>query len=158
MALIKKLQAGNKIDRNALDEELNKQLGSFQLRSKDERKVRDALTKFRDYFATPEEGKEFKTDDVAQTYTVTGPNNTQFKGSADEIHSNWLTGNLKIAGDDDAMSVAAAIYSKALKNLNSSSSSTVPTTSNLPKISIQNLKDYTFSKDAYVTPENFENE
>jgi hypothetical protein len=56
------------------------------------------------------------------------------------------------------MSVAAAIYSKALKNMKGPSSPTTPIVSSLPKISIQNLRDYTFSKDAYVTPDNFETE
>ena len=49
MALVKKLQKGATID-NSFDEELDRQVGNFRLKSKDERKVREALVQFRDYF------------------------------------------------------------------------------------------------------------
>ena len=52
MSLVKKLQSGGTVDPNALNIELDNQISQFQLRSKDERRVRDALGKFRDYMAT----------------------------------------------------------------------------------------------------------
>lgn len=82
MALVKKLDAGGSMD--LLDEALNSELGTYNLKSKDERRVRDALVKFRDYMATPE-GKSFSVDPVANTYTVTGEGSQKFTGSPDEV-------------------------------------------------------------------------
>jgi hypothetical protein len=85
MALVKKLQPGGSLD--LLNDELSKELGSYNLRSKDERKVRDALVQYRDYFASPE-GKSLSIDPVANQYTVTGIGSEKFAGSTDEIRSN----------------------------------------------------------------------
>jgi hypothetical protein len=85
MALVKKLQTGGSVD--LLNDELNKELGSYNLRSKDERKVRDALVQFRDYMANPA-GKSLTTDPLANTYTVTGQGSEKFAGSPDQIRSN----------------------------------------------------------------------
>jgi hypothetical protein len=85
MALVKKLQPGGSL--SSLDDELNKELGTYNLKSKDERKVRDALVQFRDYFATPE-GKSFTADSLAKKYTITGQGSEKFIGSPDEIRSN----------------------------------------------------------------------
>jgi len=154
MALaIKKLLPGGTVDNTALNAELDKELGSFQLKSKDERKVREALGQFRDYFSLPD-GKSFSVDPVTQKYTITGANNEAFEGSPDEIHRGWLSGNLKIKDDKDAMSVAAAIYNKALTNIKG----TVPSgtiSQELPKVSIRNIRDFAYSTDAYGSDENF---
>ena len=42
MSLVKKLQSGGTVDPNALNIELDNQISQFQLRSKDERRGRDA--------------------------------------------------------------------------------------------------------------------
>ena len=85
MALVKKLQSGG--SPTSLNDELIKELGSYNLKSKDERKVREALAQMRDYLATPE-GKSFTADPLTQKYTVTGPQSEKFTGSPDEIRSN----------------------------------------------------------------------
>jgi len=136
MALVKKLQPGGNIDQTALNEALNTELGSYNLKSKDERKVRDALTRLRDFSATS--GNSFTADQVAQKFIITGPGSNQFQGSPDDVKSNWFTGKLKINDDQDAMSVAAAIYAGAHKNIQGSSS----TTSTTPTKTSINIGDY----------------
>lgn len=159
MALIKKLAAGNTIDRNTLNAELDKQISAFRMKSKDERRVRDALSKFRDSFDGSDPSKAFAVDDLTKTYTVTGVDSGQFQGSADEIKSHWFTGKLKLADDQDVNSVAAAIYNQALKTLSQPAQTTKSTEaasqSNPIDLSIKNLKDYILSNDAYVTDDNF---
>lgn len=155
MALVKKLQPGGSL--GSLDEELNKELGQYNLKSKDERKVRDALVKFRDYFATPE-GKSFTADPLANKYTISGQGSEKFSGSPDEIRSNWVTGKLKIDNDEDAMSVAAAIYGSASKNIQGTASAGTPTGNASPstktKVGIGNFNNYVID-DVYGTTNNF---
>lgn len=85
MALVKKLDTGGSFDN--LNDELGKELGSLNLKSKDERKIRDALIQYRDYFASPE-GKSLTVDSLANKYTVTGVGSEKFTGSPDEIRAN----------------------------------------------------------------------
>jgi hypothetical protein len=85
MALVKKLDTGGSLD--ILNDELGRELGSYNLKSKDERKVRDALLQYRDYFASPE-GKSLTVDSLANKYTVTGVGSEKFAGSPDDIKSN----------------------------------------------------------------------
>ena len=123
MALVKILQNGGKpIDQNILNTELDKTIGTFGLKRRDERKVRDALTKLRDYFANDPDGKSISIDPVAKKYTISGPDSNKFEGSADDIKRGWLSGNLRIVDDDDAMSVAASIYGEAINNLKNTNS------------------------------------
>ena len=86
MALVKKLDSGGSIDYNLLDEELNSQIGSFNLKSKDERKVRNALAQFRNYMTNPQ-GKSFSVDQLTKQYSITGEGSEKFQGSPDEIKS-----------------------------------------------------------------------
>jgi hypothetical protein len=148
MALVKKLQPGGTV--GSLDDELNKELSQYNLKSKDERKVRDALVQFRDYFATPE-GKSFAADELAKKYTVTGQGSEKFAGSPDEVRANWFTGKLKIENDEDARSVAAAIYGSATKNLGTTTSTTPETKT---EIKIGDLGDYVYNQ-VYGTEANF---
>ena len=85
MALVKKLQKGATID-NSFDEELDRQVGNFRLKSKDERKVRDALVKLRGYLGEKDAtGRSFSVDSTAQTYTISGEGSEKFAGSPDDI-------------------------------------------------------------------------
>ena len=86
MSLVKKLQSGGTVDPNALNIELDNQISQFQLRSKDERRVRDALGKFRDCMATGD--KSLTVDPVTKQYTLTGQGSEAFQGSPDEIERN----------------------------------------------------------------------
>ena len=86
MALMKKLQPGGTVDQNILNDAINQELSHYSLKSKDERKVRDALVQLRDYMATPE-GKSFSVDPVAKTFTVSGEGAEKFQGSPDKIKS-----------------------------------------------------------------------
>lgn len=118
MALVKKLQSGGAVDKS-FDEELDRQVGNFKLKSKDERKVRDALVKMRGYLGEKDAtGRSFSVDPVSQTYTISGEGSEKFAGSPDDISKRWLSGRLKIKDDQDAMSVAAAIYNEALREKN----------------------------------------
>lgn len=87
MSLVKKLQTGGAIDPNTLNTELDNQISQFQLKSKDERKVRDALGKFRDYMATGAD-KSLTVDPVTQQYKISGQGSEAFQGSPDEIERN----------------------------------------------------------------------
>lgn len=86
MSLVKKLQPGGTVDNNALDSALNNELATFNLKSKDERKVRDALVQLRDFAAS--KGNTFSADELAKKYTVSGEGSEKFQGSPDEIRSN----------------------------------------------------------------------
>ena len=157
MALVKKLQIGGQADNNTLNNELDTQLQSFNLKSKDERKVRDALVKFRDYFKDSN-GKSFEVDPLSQKYTVSGAGSEPFSGSPDEIHRGWLTGNLKIQNEQDAMSVAAAIYNKALTNVKGKTTNVNnPTIGTREAINIGDLGEFVIS-DIYGTKDNFKSQ
>ena len=68
------------------DEELNRQVGNFKLKSKDERKVRDALVKLRGYLGEKDATeRSFSVDPVSQTYTISGEGSEKFAGSPDDI-------------------------------------------------------------------------
>ncbi|MGV8961997.1 MAG: hypothetical protein ACOH2V_01270 [Candidatus Saccharimonadaceae bacterium] len=87
MSLVKKFKApSGPIDNTVLNDALNTKLSTFNLKSKDERKVRDALVKIRDHVAI--QGNAFSTDQLAKKYTVTGPDSQKFEGSSDEVISN----------------------------------------------------------------------
>ena len=144
---MKKLAPGGTIDQNALNDNINSELSKYNLTSKDERRVRDALVQLRDYMSAPE-GKSFSVDPVAGKYTISGVGSEKFQGSPDEIKNNWLTGKLKIKDDQDAMSVAAAIYGNASKSPTLQSKSTEKSALNM-----QNLGDYLSSK--YGNQDNF---
>lgn len=111
---MKKLAPGGTIDQTSINDNINSELAKYNLTSKDERKVRDSLVQLRDYMSNPD-GKTFSVDPVANKYTISGVGSEKFQGSPDEIKSNWLTGKLKIKDDQDAMSIAAAIYGNASK-------------------------------------------
>lgn len=151
MALVKKLDAGGSMD--LLDEALNSELGTYNLKSKDERRVRDALVKFRDYMATPE-GKSFSVDPVANTYTVTGEGSQKFTGSPDEVKTGWLSGKFKIMDDEDANSVAAAIYHSAKKKIQSQPSATTFSIKSKTQVGLGNISDFALN-DVYGTEDNF---
>ncbi len=157
MALVKKLQVGGQVDENTLNNELNTQLESFNLKGKDERKVRDALVKFRDYFKDSK-GKSFSVDPLSQKYTVSGPGSESFTGSPDEIHRGWFTGNLKIQNEQDAMSIAAAIYNKALSGVSGKTGGVSGVgsgaTGTREAINIGDLGEFVIS-DIYGTKDNF---
>lgn len=155
MSLVKKLQSGGTVDPNALNIELDNQISQFQLRSKDERRVRDALGKFRDYMSTGD--KSLTVDPVTKQYTLTGQGSEAFQGSPDEIERNWFSGNLKIKDDQDAMSVAAAIYNKALNNVGKAKTTTagVATPTEKEKATLGNISDY-ITNSIYGTADNFE--
>lgn len=87
MALVRKLAPGGPVNNDALNNELNTQLASFNLGKKDEQNVRTHLVQLRDYFANPQ-GKSFSADPLSQKYTISGPGSETFTGSPDEIHRN----------------------------------------------------------------------
>ena len=87
MALMKKLQPGGTIDAATFDKQLDEELRKFNLKSKDERKVRDALVSLRDHMSTTKK-KKFSMDRVAQRYTISGEGAEKFTGSPDEVRSN----------------------------------------------------------------------
>lgn len=151
MSLVRKLQPGGSVDNTALNEALANELANFNLKSKDERKVRDALVKLRDYVGT--DGNKFSIDALANKYTISGQGSEKFEGSHDEIKSNWLTGKLKINDDQDAMSVAAAIFGSAYKNVQGSS----PVSNTKEKLGIGDLNNYIVDN-VYGTPEAFSND
>lgn len=151
MSLVKKLQTGGTIDKEALDNAIVAELGKYNLRSKDERVVRDSLVKLRDYLTNPD-GKSFSADPVSNSYTVSGIGSEQFKGSSDDIKSGWLSGKLKIANIEDANSVAAAIYNTALKSIQPTKG--ITPTSTKEKITFGDLQDYAINK-YYGTKDNF---
>jgi len=86
MSLVKKLNPGGTIDKDALDNAIVSELSKYNLRSKDEKLVRESLVKLRDYMADPN-GKSFSVDPVSNTYTISGAGSGQFKGSSDDIKS-----------------------------------------------------------------------
>ena len=86
MSLVKKLQTGGSIDNTALNTALGNELSTYNLRSKDERKVRDALVKLRDYVGT--DPNKFSIDTLANKYKVTGAGSEPFEGTHDEIKQN----------------------------------------------------------------------
>ena len=146
MALMKKLQPGGTVDQNILNDAINQELSHYSLKSKDERKVRDALVQLRDYMATPE-GKSFSVDPVAKTFTVSGEGAEKFQGSPDKIKSGWLTGKLKIKDNQDAMSIAASIYNNALSSSKKSSPvSTTQPSAEKGTLGIEELSDYTWKR------------
>lgn len=87
MALMKKLQPGGTVDSNTLADQINSEISKFNFKSKDERRVREALSSILDYRSNPE-GKTFSVDRVTQKYTVTGEGAEKFTGSSDEVRSN----------------------------------------------------------------------
>lgn len=149
MAQVKKLNLGGSIDPTLLNDELNKELSQLKLRSKDERKLRDALIQMRDYLA-PSGGGTFTHDPVSNKYTITGQGSEIFAGSPDDITSNILTGNLQIKDDGDAYSVAAYLYNKAYSKLKNTKSSTTSVNAVPPKekikVGIDNFSDYARTK------------
>lgn len=153
MALVRKLAPGGPVNNDALNNELNTQLASFNLGKKDEQNVRTHLVQLRDYFANPQ-GKSFSADPLSQKYTISGPGSETFTGSPDEIHRNWLTGKLNIKNDQDAMSVAAAIYNKALQNTKGSNEQQ-NTSIDTDPISIGDLSTYIQDK-VYGTNGNYQ--
>ena len=155
MSLVKKLQTGGAVDPNSLNTELDNQISQFQLKSKDERKVRDALGKFRDYMATGAD-KSLTVDPVTQQYKISGQGSEAFQGSPDEIERNWFSGNLKIKDDQDAMSVAAAIYNRALGSVKNKAGATetVATSTEKDKATLGNINDY-ITNSIYGTADNF---
>ena len=82
MSLVKKLQTGGQISPDLLNQELENQLSQLQLKTKDERAVRNAVAQIRDYMAVPD-GKSFTVDPVTQTYKITGPGSEALAGSSD---------------------------------------------------------------------------
>jgi len=88
MSQVKKLAPGEIVSKEALEEQLLKELPKYKLKSKDEIKVRNLLAKIRDTFSNPENGTvEF--DPVTNTYTVPEKFKQDFAGSQDEIKTNW---------------------------------------------------------------------
>lgn len=151
---MKKFNSGGSVDADLLDQQMNSSLKKFNLKSKDERKVRDALMKLSGYMNDPE-GKSFSVSQTDRKYTVSGEGAEQFTGSADEVRSNWLTGSLKIKDDKDVMSVAAAVYDDAIRNLKPSSTSQETAKSTAP-VRIKELSDYVIN-DFYGTSGNYGN-
>lgn len=147
MSLVKKLQSGGSVDNDALNLALNNELATFNLKSKDERKVRDALVQLRDFAA--QKGNTFSADELAKKYTVSGEGSEKFQGSPDEIRANWLTGKLKIKDEQDAMSVAAAIYGNATKSMQKTPAETAVSKE---KLGIGDLGTYV-TEEVYGTPE-----
>ena len=86
MALVKKLESGGQVDPNLLNIELDKELGQYNLKTKDERKVREALVRLRDFGNT--QGNTFTADTLSKKYTVTGQGGDKFIGSPDEVRSS----------------------------------------------------------------------
>jgi hypothetical protein len=85
MSQVKKFQnPSGAINKDLLNEALELELSSYNLRGKDERRVREALVSLRDL----PEGTSFSSDQLAKTYSVTGPNAEKYKGSPDDIKSN----------------------------------------------------------------------
>jgi len=87
MALVKKLQTGGKVDNTAIAADLDNQLSSLNLKSKDERKVRDALGQLMGHLSKSEENK-FTVDPVTKKYTVTGIGSEAFATGEGDIGSN----------------------------------------------------------------------
>ena len=158
---MKKLQPGGTIDAATFDKQLDEELRKFNLKSKDERKVRDALVSLRDHMSTPE-GKKFSMDRVAQRYTISGEGAEKFTGSPDEVRSNWFTGKLKIKDDQDAMSVAATIYDNVINSTKNTSASGTTTGGSTPTTETPSggvvrsweLSDYMLNK-RYGTSDNY---
>ena len=152
MALVKKLQKGATID-NSFDEELDRQVGNFRLKSKDERKVRQALVQMKDYLDDSNaKDRSFSTNIVGQTYTISGEGSEKFAGSPDEVGKNWLSGRLKIKDDQDAMSVAAAIYNEALKSQKAKTTQTsdkVESPASKDKRTIVGLSEFAKTKEGF---------
>ena len=141
MALVKKLQPGGTIDQNAVREKAGKYLEELNLSSKDARKAVAAFDKLSAHLSTPEGGKSFSVDPLTNTYKITGPGSEAFQGSPEELHRGFLSGNLKIKNDQDAMSVAALLYNKALNEVKGPTTTTTAAT-NKSDINIGDLGDY----------------
>lgn len=140
MSQVKKLAPGGIVSKEALEEQLLKELPKYKLKSKDQIKVRNLLTKIRDTFSNPENGTvEF--DPVTNTYTVPEKFKQDFAGSQDDVKTSWWTKNYKIKDDQDAMSIAMSIYGNALKNVKKTpvQTETKPTYNN---INIASLEDF----------------
>ena len=154
MALMKKLQTGGTTpyDQGTLENLINQKIGEYNLPMKGERNVRSKLRDLMTYMSDPSK-KELKVDPVTQTYTLTGEGSDKFTGSPDEIKKNWLTGKLNLKDDNDANSVAVAIYKSALDDLKSSQPKPEETTVQKAR-GIRELSDYMTNK-AYGTAENF---
>ena len=139
MSLVKKLQSGGQISPDLLNQELENQLSQLQLKTKDERAVRNAVAQIRDYMAVPD-GKSFTVDPVTQTYQITGPGSEAFAGSPD-VKRNWFTGNYKVEDQKNAMSIAALAYHNAITKLKGTSQPTAK-----PSVNITGI-------DKFISPE-----
>lgn len=135
MALVKKLQPGGTIDQNALREEAGKYIEGLNLSNKEKRKVISAYDKLASH------SDLFSVDPLSKTYTVTGPGAEEFQGSSKELHRGFLSGNIKINTEQDAMSAAAGALNQALTKMKGTTtvSTTLPTKSD---INIGDLGDY----------------
>lgn len=80
------MQPGGTVDKDALDSYVNEEIASYNLKGKDERRVRDELRRLMNFVGT--EGNTFSVDPVTQKYTITGVGSEKFTGSPDEIKSN----------------------------------------------------------------------
>ena len=150
MSLVKKLQTGGQISPDLLNQELENQLSQLQLKTKDERAVRNAVAQIRDYMAVPD-GKSFTVDPVTQTYKITGPGSEALAGSSD-VKRNWFTGNYKVQDDPkNAMSIAALAYHNAVTKLKGST----PSTTTKPAVTITGIGNF-LSKDMYGSEENYD--
>lgn len=157
---MKKLQPGGTIDRDALNDQFEKELLGYNLKAKDLRKVREKFVELTDYLADPT-GKSFSADPLAQRFSISGEGAEKFEGSPDEIKSNWLTGKYKLKDDQDVTSIAASIYANVMKNKGATAtgtptsgtmSSTPSTTAS--KYEINTLDDYLANE--YKTSGNIE--
>lgn len=117
MALVKKLQTGGSVVDNSMENEINNQLSNLNLKSKDERKVRDALGQLMGHLSKSEENK-FTVDPVTKKYTVTGSGSEAFSTDTGDLGTNWLTGKVKVGTPQDAMKLALLTYNEAKNKSN----------------------------------------
>lgn len=145
MALVKKFENGGGISPQSLENEINNQLSSLKLKSKDERKVRDALGQLMGHLSQSPENK-FTVDPVTKKYTITGMGSEAFITDAENLDTNWLTGNIKVSKPTDAMKIALLAYSEAQNKMkpqgSAPSAGVAPVTEIKDKATLGDLGEY----------------
>lgn len=96
------------------------------------------------------EGTSLTVDPVGNTYSVTGQNAEQYKGSQEDLKQNWITGKIKFGDRKDSdysekiNSLAALMHSKVMQKM-SEESANAPQPAKKLQLGIGNYQtDYLF--------------
>lgn len=136
MSQIKKLQKGGIIDQNELRTKFAENLKQYNLRPQDLREIQTRGDAFLNYMSSGD--KKFSMDPLTNRYNIEGEGADQFRGSDEDINSNWFSGRLKFDSPEKYNSFIAKVYNDTIK----SSPTSVPTSTPKSDRRIMNLNDY----------------